>query len=524
MARHEASRFLNTSCNLQETQPPQKTTLYARDGRTVIATLFSQDRVPVPLNQIPTYLQQALVATEDRRFYSHHGVDMRGLIRSAVSTSGGDTQGGSTLTMQYVKQMRYYQAGNDLAKQQAAVSQNLSRKIEDAQCALYIENTEHEPKNTILDNYLNIAFFGENAYGIQTAAETYFDKPARSLTLPESAMLVGLLRAPTEYDPFVNPGPALARRNQVLQNLVSVHDISQAAANKYKAQPIRLATTSPPQVREGCANAVTTIKNVEFFCDYAVNWLETVGGLSDSQLKTGGLKIVTTLDANLQNSVQSKLNQTIPATSPMTAVMPVVDPRSGDVITMATSKAYGINKTSKDNTHTEQPVFTSYTSQAASTYKLFPLLTALSTGVPSTWQFETPSSPTGYTYTNCASDTPVTNGNTQATYLRNETLASATAKSSNTFFAGMADQLFSCDLQPILDDRQEVGDQRARAAQRRRQADGRPVHPRQHERDRTRAGRHRHQPARDGRRLRRSRERRGVQRARADPVRHRSGG
>ena len=146
VARHEASRFLNTSCNLQETQPPQKTTLYARDGKTVIATLFSQDRVPVDLNQIPKYLQQALVATEDRRFYSHHGVDMRGLIRSAVSTSGGDTQGGSTLTMQYVKQMRYYQAGNDLAKQQAAVSQNLSRKIEDAQCALYIENTEHEPQ------------------------------------------------------------------------------------------------------------------------------------------------------------------------------------------------------------------------------------------------------------------------------------------------------------------------------------------------------------------------------------------
>ena len=89
-------------------------------------------------------------------------------------------------------------------------------------------------------------------------------------------MLIGLLRAPTEYDPFVNPGPALLRRNQVLQNLVAVGDLSQAVANKYKAQPIRLATKSPPKVREGCANAVTTIKNVGFFCDYAVNWLETV--------------------------------------------------------------------------------------------------------------------------------------------------------------------------------------------------------------------------------------------------------
>ncbi len=91
---------------------------------------------------MPNYLQQALVATEDRRFYSHHGVDMRGLIRSAVSTSGGDTQGGSTLTMQYVKQIRYYQAGTDIKAQEAAIAQNLNRKIEDAKCAIYIERRQ----------------------------------------------------------------------------------------------------------------------------------------------------------------------------------------------------------------------------------------------------------------------------------------------------------------------------------------------------------------------------------------------
>ncbi|MEO8888079.1 MAG: biosynthetic peptidoglycan transglycosylase, partial [Jatrophihabitantaceae bacterium] len=158
-ARQEASKFLNTTCNLTESKPPQKTTLLSRDGK-VIATLFSQDRVPVPLTSVPLMLQKALVATEDRRFYSHHGVDMRGLIRSAVSTSGGDTQGGSTLTMQYVKQIRYYEAGDDLKKQRAAIAQNLSRKIEDAKCAIYIVETLKESKDTILQNYLNIAFFG----------------------------------------------------------------------------------------------------------------------------------------------------------------------------------------------------------------------------------------------------------------------------------------------------------------------------------------------------------------------------
>ena len=126
--------------------PPEKTRVYARDGKTLIATLFTQDRQPVPLSRSRSTLQNALVATEDRRFYSHHGVDMRGLIRSAINTSGGDTQGGSTLTMQYVKQIRYYQAGDNLKKQQQAIAQNLNRKMEDAQCALYIENTLHESK------------------------------------------------------------------------------------------------------------------------------------------------------------------------------------------------------------------------------------------------------------------------------------------------------------------------------------------------------------------------------------------
>ncbi len=178
-ARHESEKFLATPCNLQESQPPQQTTMFASDGKTVLARLFSQDRQPVPLSQIPKQLQEALVATEDRRFYSHHGVDMRGLLRSAVSTSSGDTQGGSTLTMQYVKQMRYYQAGKDVKAQQAAIDQNLNRKIEDAKCAIYIENTEHESKDQILDNYLNIAFFGENSYGIETAAADLLQQARR---------------------------------------------------------------------------------------------------------------------------------------------------------------------------------------------------------------------------------------------------------------------------------------------------------------------------------------------------------
>jgi membrane peptidoglycan carboxypeptidase len=455
------SKFLDTTCTLQESKPPQKTTLYANDKKTVIATLFTQDRVPVKLTDIPKYLQDALVATEDRRFYEHHGVDLRGLLRSAVSTSSGDTQGGSTLTMQYVKQIRYYQASEiqDPAKQQAAqqaaIDINLKRKMEDAKCALYFENTLHESKQSILDNYLNIAFFGEHSYGIQVAAETYFNKPASKLTLGESAMLVGMLRAPSAYDPFVNRQAALQRRNEVLQNLVSVGKLSQAKADEEKATPVALATQAPPQVKQGCANANSTIANAGFFCEYVTEWLTTVSGIKPSTLQTGGLNIYTTLDPNLQNSAQRNIDKDVPPTSPMTAVMPVVEPSTGNILAMASSKRYGTGRG-----ETEQHLFTSDTVQGASTFKLFPLLAALSTGVPSDWQLQTVGSTGRYKSKSCPTDKKdkgVGNGDANVSYNPVETLSSATAKSSNTYFIGLADALLDCHLQPIVDVMKRLG-------------------------------------------------------------------
>jgi membrane peptidoglycan carboxypeptidase len=457
-ARHEADKFLGTTCNLQETQEPLPSTITASDGHTVIARLFTQDRRPVNLSAIPKYLIQALVATEDRRFYSHHGVDMRGLIRSAISTSGGATQGGSTLTMQYVKQVRYYQDIGNLTAQQADVEQTLNRKIEDAQCAIAIE--KNKTKNQILDSYLNIAFFGENAYSIESAAQTYFGVDVNKLSLTQSAMLVGLLKAPTEYDPFQNPSAARDRRNEVLQNLVAVGNLSQAAATRAEATPVSLATSSAPPVRRGCANSPSTIVNIGFFCDYAVKWLLDNKVVTESELNTGGLKIITTLNAKLQNSMQAHLKKTIPASSPMTSVMPVVDPHTGNVLAMATSKYYGQPTSAKDHTHTSLPIFTEYSALGASTYKLFPLLTALAAGVPSTFQLELPVQGQGYKWTACAQDdnhNKVTDGDANVNYNRNETLASATAKSSNTYYVGLADQLFGCNLQPIIDMASRLG-------------------------------------------------------------------
>jgi membrane peptidoglycan carboxypeptidase len=457
LAGRQADKFLNTKCNLIETPPPQKTILYAKDRTTgklsQLATLFTYDRELVKLSQVPKYLQQALIATEDRRFYSHKGVDMRGLIRSAVNSSSGDTQGGSTLTMQYVKQVRYYQADTD-AERESAISQTLSRKMEDAQCALDIE--KKDTKDQILEKYLNIAFFGENSYGIGVAAKNFFGHSVAKLTLPEAALLVGVVKAPTEFDPFVpaNRKAAIERRNQVIQNLADVGDISQAAADKYKATALSLATTSQHAVRQGCAGANPSIKNAGFFCDYVVDWLER-GGISSKTITTGGLKIVTTIDPNLQNTVQQSLWDQVPAASKTTAIMPIVEPSSGNVLAMATSKMYGL---ANDGKHTTVPVFTNASAGAGSTYKYFSLLAALKVGVPADWPLSANEDGT-YTTQHCGDPGFQSKNDSEGHgFGRTETLTSATAKSSNTYYVALEDQLFGdCELAPIVNMALDLG-------------------------------------------------------------------
>ena len=406
---------------------------------------------------VPNYLQQALVATEDRRFYSHHGVDMRGLIRSAISTSGGNTQGGSTLTMQYVKQIRYYQAGTDIKAQEAAIAQNLTRKIEDAKCAIYIESVKHESKQTILQNYLNIAFFGENAYGIQTAARTYFNVDAKALTLPQAALLVGLLRAPSEYDPFVNPQAALERRNEVLQNLVDVGDLTQAAADTYGRTPVKLATTSPPPVHEGCANSKSSVPNVGFFCDYVVNWLEQKQGISDTDLKTGGYNVVTTLNAGVQTTTQVHLSQRMPATSQMTAVLPVVDPQDRQRARHGSEQVLR-HQLQHEGQHAHRAAdLHRVRRQRGLHLQAFPAADGAVDRRAETWSLQTVGNIGTYTPHNCATSEPAQNGDSNESYSTTESLNSATIKSSNTFFVGLADQLFGCDLTPIITMAERLG-------------------------------------------------------------------
>ncbi|HTZ44015.1 MAG TPA: transglycosylase domain-containing protein, partial [Jatrophihabitans sp.] len=429
--------------------------MYASDGKTVIATLFDQNRQVIPFSQVPKTVTEALISTEDRRFYSHHGVDMRGLIRGALKTSGGDTQGASTLTEQYVKQVRYYEA-NTAAERQAAIDQNIDRKILDAKCALKIE-TENS-KDQILQKYLNIAFFGEGAYGIQTAAQTYFGVPASKLTLPQSAMLVGLVKAPSDYDPFEHPQAARDRRDLVLDNMVSQKYLTAAQAAAYKAQPIRLAPHRMPP--RGCANANPAILNVGFFCDYALQWLENTGGLSAQRVNTGGYKIVTTLDANLQNTGQNNIWNSSgldPAHSGgYILAMPSVTPSTGAITTMITDLHYGVKK--NDPGYSVNPVFSAAYAGSGSTYKYFTALAALKMGVPTSYQLTT--SNNQYTVKNCPIDTSTGKTYTvrnAGNYRDTLPLDHALPESSNTYFVAMEDELFGCNLDPIVNTALSLG-------------------------------------------------------------------
>jgi membrane peptidoglycan carboxypeptidase len=446
-AKAGADKFLNTECNLTEEPVQQKTTMYANDGKTVIATLFDQNRQVVPLSQVPKTLQEALIATEDRRFYQHHGVDLRGLVRGALKTSNGQTQGASTLTEQYVKQVRYYEASTD-AERAAAVDQNVDRKILDAKCALKIET--QNTKAQILEKYLNIAFFGESAYGIETAAQTFFGVDASKLTVPQAALLVGLVKAPSDYDPFQHPQAARDRRDLVIDNMVTQNYLTADQAATYKAMPVRLAPHRSPA--RGCAYANPAILNVGFFCDYAVDWLQNTAGLTPQQINTSGYKIVTTIDPNLQsygqNAIWTQSGLDPSHSNGYILAMPSVTPSTGEVTSMITDLRYGVK--SGDPGYSVDHVFTIPFAGAGSTYKYFTALAALKMGVPTNYSLTTANNK--WTTRNCPLDgqgQPYTVRNAGG-YADTLPLSRALPESSNTYFVAMEDELFGCNIAPMV--------------------------------------------------------------------------
>ena len=370
----------------------------AADG-SVLATFYKTNRIEAPFDTIPVTMRQAIVAIEDSRFYEHSGVDYKGTLRAAATNarSGGVTQGGSTLTQQYVKNALIEAANGDEAGQQAAVDRSLERKLREARYALAIEQTM--TKDEILHGYLEIAYFGNGVYGIGTAARYYFDKPVSELSLAQSATLAGVVQNPTRFNVASKDKDVRAqvveRRNLVLGRMRDLGDISEATRRKTAAKPLQKVTVE--KVGSGCEAASVV---GPFFCDQVRHELESTDigaalGATREERQTalfgGGLTIRTTLDPVAQKAAQKGVDAEVPSDDPsgVVAVSDVVEPGTGHIKAMAIDRRYG-TESDKGETKLNYATGGSLGFQAGSTFKAFYLAAAIEEDIPLTTSIYSP--------------------------------------------------------------------------------------------------------------------------------------
>src|SRR4051794_39340452 len=297
-ARNVADSMDKLPSDLTADPLAQRTRVLATDGST-LATWYDQNRISVPLNHVARIMRKAIVSIEDYRFYQHGALDLKGTLRAFITNqaSAGVVQGGSSITQQMVKQTLINQARTK-KQVRAATADTYERKFRELRYAIAFE--QKYSKDWILERYLNISYFGDGAYGVEAAARHYFSRPAENLTLPQAALLAGLVKNPSAYDPTNNPRNALERRNVVLNRMAQLNVISVSEARR--AIHSGLALHVSPS-RNGCVGA-----NGEFFCDYLREFLKQDPQLGrtpaerERLLDTGGLTIQTTLDPRMQRA------------------------------------------------------------------------------------------------------------------------------------------------------------------------------------------------------------------------------
>ncbi|MBQ2611195.1 PBP1A family penicillin-binding protein [bacterium] len=263
--------------NLGTFKPNIVTKFYANDETSIIKTFTAYTYQKVDFDEVPDLMKKALIATEDKNFYTHHGYDLTGLIRSTVQNviAGHVVQGASTITQQLA---RLLFLSNE---------KTFARKIKELFISARIEKTISKDK--ILEMYLNNVYLGSGAYGVEGASETYFDKKLKDCTLAEMALIAGLPQAPSVYSPFNNKDLAEKRRNQVLNRMYKMRYITKDEMEKAKKEPIKLAEV--PQFY--------TTNKAPYFCDYVLKELDKLG-YDETEISQGGYKVITTLDYDAQ--------------------------------------------------------------------------------------------------------------------------------------------------------------------------------------------------------------------------------
>lgn len=337
----------------------QPTRIYSADG-VLLAKLYLQNREIVSISQVATDLVNAVVAVEDERFYQHQGVDPYGLARAVVTnvvSNGSRVEGASTITQQLVRNTVLVDEAFDITYR---------RKVREAYVALNIE--ERFSKREILEMYLNSVFLGENSYGAQAAAKTYFAKDAKDLTLPEAATIAGLAQAPSRLDPYNNPEAATARRNIVLKRMVSNNYITTAEYEAAVDSPIVLQRASDPN---------SGIYAAPYFVAEVKRKLQQQ--FPDSVVFGGGLTVYTTIDMRLQGYADAAAHATFSNPQDPEVALVSIDPRNGYVKALVGGRDYSQSKFNLATQALRQP---------GSSFKTFVLTTAIAQGMPPTFEID----------------------------------------------------------------------------------------------------------------------------------------
>ncbi len=435
---------------------PSRSVIYTSDGK-VITYLYPNHiyRIPVDYSQIAPVMRDAIVSIEDSTFFQQGALDPRGTLRALLHNSGGSgLQGASTLAQQYVKNVRVLQATN-LKQYNAAVYPDLRRKIQQLRIAADVEH--QMTPDQLLAAYLNVAFFSHSAYGIEVAAEVYFSKHASQLTLDESALLAGLVQAPSTYDPVGHPANALQRRAQVLTRMEQLHYISKAQELAADNAPLGLKMSSAP-VAAGCASSQAATS--AFFCDYVQHVLElSYPSIWKEINTTGGLAIYTTLNTRDQLAADQAVNYVEPprdaAANPGhnadTEVL--IQPGTGAVRAIAVNRVYGFDRAAgQDNL--DFAVNSNYGGgagvQTGSSSKVFTLITALEQGKPFGYTIKVKAPATVGPFTNCKGQyvpaAPFNNAEGPSNGTQVWMLNQATVDSINLYFANLEQQVGLCNV------------------------------------------------------------------------------
>lgn len=321
------------------------------DARGNVLTAFSADgrsRQPVKLSEISPYLIEATLAVEDRNFYKHSGFDLKGMGRAVLANleSGDRSQGASTLTQQLARNLYL------------SHEKTWTRKIKEAMYSLQLEMKY--TKDEILNMYLNEIYYGHGAYGIEAAAQMYFGKPAKALTLAESAMLAGIPKGPTYYSPYTHMDNAKKRQGIILASMTETGDITAAEA----------AAASKEVLGFKPRDSRNTVSVAPYFRDYVRSQVMALLHITGEELDQDGLNVYTSLDPDMQKAAEDAVEQGMDPQSELETALVSIDPRNGYIKAMVGGKNYRTNQFNHALATTRQP---------GSSFKPIMYLTALST-------------------------------------------------------------------------------------------------------------------------------------------------